>query len=361
MGTLNLEHVTKVFGDVHAVDDVTLTIHDGEFITFLGPSGCGKTTLLRTIAGFVRPTAGKIRLGERVLTSVEDNTFVPPEQRGMGMVFQSYAVWPHMNVFQNVAYPLKFKKLSRADMDAKVRRVLDLVKLQGLEERYAHQLSGGQQQRVALARALVMEPEVLLLDEPLSNLDAKLREEMRDELVEIQRRLHMTIVYVTHDQTEAMAMSDRVVVMRQGRVLQVGSPRDIYESPTTVSVADFVGQANFIPCRVEEVTMDGYRVRLPNQAGTFVVRQSGGGLGVGDECLLMVRPEYVTLNVPETQIVGTVRRKTFLGSRITYDVALGDIILRTESPPTIDLAEGDTVRLMFARAILLKDKAPASP
>lgn len=354
MGTLFLERLGKTYADVRAVDDVTFTINDGEFITFLGPSGCGKTTLLRMIAGFVHPTTGSIRLGERVLVSVRDGIYVPTEPRGMGMVFQSYAVWPHMNVSDNVAYPLKFKKLSRADQATRLQRALELVQLTGLERRYPHQLSGGQQQRVALARALVMEPAVLLLDEPLSNLDAKLREEMRDELVELRHRLPITIVYVTHDQTEAIAMSDRVVVMRQGRVLQVASSREIYEAPSSVSVADFVGQANFVRCQIEALDDTHCHVRLLDHDVRLVLARGSDSIQVGDERMLMVRPEHVCLDAAESELVGMVRRKTFMGNRVIYEIRLGQLSLRAEAPTSLEVGEGKPVRLSFTHTLLLR-------
>jgi iron(III) transport system ATP-binding protein len=357
MATLLLERLSKTYGDVRAVDDVNLTINDGEFITFLGPSGCGKTTLLRMIAGFVHPTTGSIRLGERVLVSVKDGIYSPTEQRGMGMVFQSYAVWPHMNVSDNVAYPLKFKKWSRTEKTTRLQHALELVRLKGLETRYPHQLSGGQQQRVALARALVMEPAVLLLDEPLSNLDARLREEMRDELVELRHRLPITIVYVTHDQIEAMAMSDRVVVMRQGRVLQVASPHEIYDAPSTVSVADFVGHANFIRCRVEALDDTHCHVLLLDHNVRLALARGLGPMQVGDERVLMVRPEHIGLNTEESGLVGTAHRKTFLGNRVIYEISLGKMTLRVEAPTSLQIDEGKPVRLSFTHTILLREES----
>ncbi|NLT46298.1 MAG: ABC transporter ATP-binding protein, partial [Thermotogaceae bacterium] len=208
MSRVVLKNLSKSFGEVNVVNDISLEIIDHEFLSFLGPSGCGKTTTLRMIAGFDMPTVGEIFIGDLLVSSAEKKVFVPPEDRNVGMVFQNYAVWPHMDVFKNVAYPLKISKVKSADIRDRVMRVLSLVKLKGMESRYPHQLSGGQQQRVALARALIMEPDVMLLDEPLSNLDAKLREEMRFEIKDIQRRIGVTIIYVTHDQAEAMAMSD---------------------------------------------------------------------------------------------------------------------------------------------------------
>ncbi|MBP7200933.1 MAG: ABC transporter ATP-binding protein, partial [Mesotoga sp.] len=218
MSKVVLKGLSKSFGEVNVVNNIDLEINDREFLSFLGPSGCGKTTTLRMIAGFDMPTTGEIFIGERLVSSVDKKIFVPPEERNVGMVFQNYAVWPHMDVFKNVAYPLKIKKTGADEMKERVLKVLSMVKLTGMEKRYPHQLSGGQQQRVALARALVMEPDVMLLDEPLSNLDAKLREEMRFEIKDIQRRVGVTIIYVTHDQAEAMAMSDRILLLHNARV-----------------------------------------------------------------------------------------------------------------------------------------------
>jgi iron(III) transport system ATP-binding protein len=227
MSKVVLKGLSKSFGDVNVVNNIDLEIKDHEFLSFLGPSGCGKTTTLRMIAGFDMPTTGEIFIGERLVSSVEKKIFVPPEERNVGMVFQNYAVWPHMDVFKNVAYPLKIKKTGAEEMKERVMKVLSMVKLTGMEKRYPHQLSGGQQQRVALARALVMEPDVMLLDEPLSNLDSKLREEMRFEIKDIQRRIGVTIIYVTHDQAEAMAMSDRILLLHNARVQQLGTPKEI--------------------------------------------------------------------------------------------------------------------------------------
>jgi ABC-type Fe3+/spermidine/putrescine transport system ATPase subunit len=264
---LRLVEVTKHFGPTVAVDRVSLEIEEGSFFTLLGPSGCGKTTLLRVVAGFHLPDRGEVYLRERRITHV------PPHLRGTAMVFQEYALFPHMTVEENVAYGLRMRRVPAAEARTRVARVLELVGLVGQERKYPHQLSGGQQQRVALARALVVEPEVLLLDEPLSNLDAKLRVRVREELRELQRRLGQTTVYVTHDQEEALALSDRIAVMNTGRVLQVGTPEEIYLRPKNRFVADFVGLANFL---------EGYWVRRPRGAGLCwrSVRRRCGSTGV---------------------------------------------------------------------------------
>jgi len=244
MAFIDIAGIDKSFGKFKALSGIDLTIAEREFMTFLGPSGCGKTTMLRTLAGFLTPDKGSIHVAGQLLSSQQ--AVVPPEERRMGMVFQNYAVWPHMSVFENVAFGLRLQKLARAEIAERVDRIISAVGLEGLERRHPGQLSGGQQQRVALARSLVVEPSILLLDEPLSNLDAKLRERMRTELKTLQRRTGITFVYVTHDQAEAMALSDRIVVFNQGTVQQVGTPRDVYERPGTRFVADFVGSSNVL-------------------------------------------------------------------------------------------------------------------
>ena len=266
---ITVRELSKRFGAVLAVDGVTLEIADGELFTLLGPSGCGKTTLLRLIAGFHRPDAGRIRFGER------DVTDLPPHARNIGMVFQNYALWPHMTVFQNVAYGLRIRRVRGSALAAQVDEGLRKVNLSGLGARYPGQLSGGQQQRVALARALVLSPDILLLDEPLSNLDAKIRVQVRAEIRKLQQALGITTVYVTHDQEEALSLSDRVAVMRDGRVLQLGPPRELYESPRTRFVADFVGTNNLVAGRVLEAA--GEAVVVETGLGRLRARLPGGG------------------------------------------------------------------------------------
>ncbi len=354
MAKLELIDLSKNFGETVAVQSTTLTINDGEFVTLLGPSGCGKTTTLRMIAGFTRPTTGVIELDGEVITSVEKNIVLPPEKRSMGMVFQSYAVWPHMDVFANIAYPLKFKKLPKSETKKRVEQVLSLVKLDGLDRRYPHQLSGGQQQRVALARALVMEPKVLLLDEPLSNLDAKLRESMRFEIVELQRRLKITVVYVTHDQAEAMSMSDRIVVMHEGKICQIDSPRRLYETPVDEFVAGFIGVANFIPCTVIERRAETVRVQLKDGIpGHFLDCPAPVG-NVSDQTLVLVRPENIKLQPYQGHgPAGTVLRQTYLGDRADYLVQLGNVQLRVETDSYLNFCENQQVSVTFTQPTLL--------
>jgi ABC-type sugar transport system ATPase subunit len=240
MSSIEFKHVGKSYGEVEVVKDLSLSIKDGDFVSLLGPSGCGKTTCLRMVAGLEKNSKGKILIDDEVVSDPESSLFIPPENRHIGMVFQSYAVWPHMNVFDNVAYPLKLRKIPQDEIKRKVFQVLEMVQLDGLEKREPKALSGGQQQRVALARGLIMEPKVLLLDEPLSNLDAKLREKMRKDIRELQQRLRLTCLYVTHDQIEAFTMSDQIVIMSKGDILQKGQPEEIRNNPTNEFVADFI-------------------------------------------------------------------------------------------------------------------------
>src|SRR5262244_2105353 len=244
MANVSLDGLTKKFTGMAAVDDLRLEIKDGEFVSLLGPSGCGKTTTLRLVAGFLQPDAGEIRVNDKVISSA--SILIPPERRNMSMIFQSYAIWPHMTVFQNVAYGLKFKKLVSREVDEKTERLLRVVHLEALKARYPAELSGGQQQRVALARALVVEPQILLLDEPLSNLDANLREEMRGEIRRLHNEFGITSIYVTHDQAEAMTTSDRIAIMSEGRIEQIDDPLTLYNKPKTRYVAEFIGRSNIL-------------------------------------------------------------------------------------------------------------------
>ena len=325
MAGIGIEHVTKRFGGVTAVSDLSLEIGDREFVTLLGPSGCGKTTLLRLIAGFMAPDEGTIRVGSTALST--PGGVVPPERRGMGMVFQNYAVWPHKTVYQNVAFGLEVRRVSRAETQSRVGRVLELVNLAGLERRYPSQLSGGQQQRVALARSLVVEPGILLLDEPLSNLDAKLRERMRWELKELQRRTGITFVYVTHDQSEAMALSDRIAVMHAGEIMQAGAPREVYARPVNKVVADFMGLVNLIPGRVVRAGADDGIVAVGGEHP--ISAPLPPGVVAGQAVQVAIRPESLRL-IPASaadgagSVPGRVVEVTFLGNIIDCHVTLDD-------------------------------------
>ncbi len=363
MPDLRLERLGKAFGGTGgsreaaawAVTDLSLTIAEGQFLTLLGPSGCGKTTTLRMIAGLIPPTTGRIVLGDRLLSSAEERVAVPPEQRGMGMVFQSYAVWPHLTAAQNVAYPLRRARLARAEIERRTRDALGLVHLDGLGERYPHELSGGQQQRVAVARALVMEPAVLLMDEPLSNLDAQLRDELRAELRDLHDRLGVTIVYVTHDQREAMALSDRIAVLLAGRIAQVAPPRELYECPADPTVAAFVGAVNLLPGEVVAATPAGLQVRLCNGHPMPVMTLPGvAGASPGRRVLVCVRPEFLE-EAPDGALPARVTRATYLGNRIDYLAQVGTLTVRVEGRPDRPLRPGDETRLAVRRAVVYPD------
>ncbi len=311
MSTVTIKNVTKAFGDVVVLKEFDQVFGDKEFITLLGPSGCGKTTMLRMIAGFEKPTSGEISIGDKIVSS--DKVFVPPEKRDIGMVFQSYAVWPHMSVFENVAYPLKIKKLPKAEIQEKVDRILEVVHLSQYAQRLPSQLSGGQQQRVALGRALVAEPSLLLLDEPLSNLDAKLRESMRFEIKEIQKHFGITVVYVTHDQTEAMAMSDRIIVINRGVVQQIGTPTEIYRNPVNQFVADFVGKVNFLRGEVK-----GGRIELLGLGQS--IPYNGPRTG---KVVVAIRPENISFSLTEGMLQGHLDSMFYLGDINDCRVSIG--------------------------------------
>jgi iron(III) transport system ATP-binding protein len=353
MSDVKLENVSKQYGKVTAVASFTQHIGDGEFVSLLGPSGCGKTTTLRIIAGFEKAGSGRVFIGDRLVSCSDTGTYVPPEKRSIGMVFQSYAVWPHMNVFDNTAYPLKVRGMARKDIREKVERVLGLVHLEGLDKRFPNQLSGGQQQRVALARALVAEPSLLLLDEPLSNLDAKLRESMRFEIKDVQRRLKITVIYVTHDQAEAMVMSDRIIVMDKGVIQQSDVPRMIYESPANRFVADFIGLINFVGCSVLSLEENGWTVEIDGmERKVRLSGQPGWELAAGGRVILAVRPENVDMHAREVPdgVKGRVIRKVYLGNEVDYLVSLGATEVRVTREPTgHDFDEGAGVWLTFKR------------
>jgi len=325
--SITITHLNKIFtspdgGTVAAVKDVSLEIGAGKLVTLLGPSGCGKTTLLRMIAGFEEPTSGDILFGARRMNDV------PPNRRDTGMVFQSYAIFPHLDVFENVAFGLRLRRLAATEIQTRVSRVLEQTGLGGYARRSPNQLSGGQQQRVALARCIVMEPRVLLFDEPLSNLDAKLREQMRVEIRELQQRVGITSIYVTHDQVEAMSISDEIVIMNAGAVEQRGAPQVIYARPASRFVADFIGKANFVDASVlDAATVDvaGNRVTLADMPAT----------PAGARVTLVIRPEAVRLSRESGTLTGTVRRAMFLGNVAEYLIAVdgvGDWLVDSPNP-----------------------------
>ena len=339
MAAVTLKGLTKKFGEAAAVDRLDLDIGDGEFVSLLGPSGCGKTTTLRLLAGFLQPDGGEIRVDQKVVSSA--SVLIPPERRNMSMIFQSYAVWPHMTVFQNVAYGLKLKKLPGGEIAKKVERMLRLVRLEALAARYPGELSGGQQQRVALARALVVEPQILLLDEPLSNLDANLREEMRFEIRRLHEEFRITTVYVTHDQAEAMVTSDRIAVMHQGRIVQLGAPEEIFDRPRTRFVAEFIGKTNILRGKLES----GRSVALGDGLKLQVV--AADNLAPGKEVFVCLRPHSVRLTPSAEEAEagrakgmnlfdGVVQRRVYFGDANDYIVELPAqrLNLRVVAPPT---------------------------
>ncbi len=335
-----------------AVNDVSLTVEDGQFYTLLGPSGCGKTTTLRCVAGLERPDSGEITVGDEIVFSSSKNIWVPPYARRIGMVFQSYAIWPHMSVFDNVAFPLRhlYPKPSRAEIRDRVTEVLALVHLDGLADRPAPYLSGGQQQRLALARALVGHPRVLLLDEPLSSLDAKLREDMRAELRSLVNRLNLTTLFVTHEQVEALTMSDVVAVMNGGKMVQAASPNDIYYNPTGAFVADFIGKMNFVEATVlGEVAGAVQTARVQSPLGELICRMPDGVIPQ-QKILFTIRPENVvirtaSLAVSDNLVKGVVRDLSFVGNLLDCVVAVGSEIVRIQLHPMSAPKKGDTIEL----------------
>jgi iron(III) transport system ATP-binding protein len=344
MPGITITGLTKRFGDVAAVAGLDLAVQPGELVALLGPSGCGKTTTLRLVAGFMAPEAGEIRVGDRVLSSPD--IVIAPERRRMAMIFQSYALWPHMTVAQNVAYGLRFAGVPRADREPRVHEMLRAVQLAGYGARYPGELSGGQQQRVAVARALVVEPEILLLDEPLSNLDASLREEMRFEIRRLHERFAITTLYVTHDQAEAMVISDRVAVLRNGRVVQIGPPAELFEHPRTRFVAEFIGKTNLI-----DAVADGAGSVA---RGRLRLRVAAERLTPGAPAVVSIRPhqialgrrfEATTLPVGVNALAGTVIRASYLGDSVDYQIGLdeSDVVLRVTGPTPALARAGEPV------------------
>jgi iron(III) transport system ATP-binding protein len=346
MPGVTIRGLTKRYGDVAAVESLDLDVAPGELVALLGPSGCGKTTTLRLVAGFLEPEAGEIRVGQRLLSSPAG--VVPPEQRKMAMIFQSYALWPHMTVAGNVAYGLRFgRRIDRTGRDRRVREILRAVQLSGYESRYPGELSGGQQQRVAVARALVVEPEILLLDEPLSNLDANLREEMRFEIRRLHEAFNITTLYVTHDQAEAMVISDRIAVIERGRVVQVGAAEDLFERPATRFVAQFIGRTNLIDGVVTEpgvVTHGGLTLRVATSEA-----KSGSSVAVS------IRPHAITLipgerarggRADDNVLSGTLTRASYLGAGVDYEVDVAGVTFRVAAPAGPRIAPGTPVTLV---------------
>ncbi|NJE77334.1 ABC transporter ATP-binding protein [Thermococcus sp. ES12] len=348
MVEVKLEGITKRFGDFEAVKNLNLTIKDGEFLVLLGPSGCGKTTTLRMISGLETPSEGRIYFGDR------DVTYLPPKDRNISMVFQSYAVWPHMKVFDNIAFPLRVKKYPEDEIKRRVKWAAELLQIENLLDRYPGQLSGGQRQRVAVARAIVVEPDVLLMDEPLSNLDAKLRVAMRAEIKKLQTKLKVTTIYVTHDQVEAMTMGDRIAVMNRGRLLQVGPPTEVYLKPNSLFVATFIGapEMNILSATVTEkeglaLEGDGFTIHLPEDFRELLLDH------IGKDVLLGIRPEHMTVKGVSTlehvtrtaEIEGTVDFIEALGTDTIVHVKVGENIIKVKLPGHIPLPVGEKIKI----------------
>lgn len=356
MEQIVLRHVTKTFttktlGSIVAVDDFNLSVEEGECFSFLGPSGCGKSTTLRMIAGFEDLTEGEIELCGKPVSIKSKNLYVPPENRGLGMVFQAFAVWPHMNVFENVAFPLRLQKMNRTDIEKKVKEALHHTSLDGLETTYPSDLSGGQQQRIALARAIVTRPKVMLLDEPLSNLDPKLRESMRFEIKELQKKFGFTIIFVTHDQSEAMAISDRMMVCDMGKIMQIDTPENLYNKPINRFVHSFLGESTFLNVVVRQgkVYAEGDRkqpldLKIPADAGEHMV--------------VATRPNAISLTQGEGYETH-IEKRIFLTDRTEYLIPVGNQMLKVQTPHRISFREGESccVKMMEPMWYPAEDKA----
>jgi ABC-type Fe3+/spermidine/putrescine transport system ATPase subunit len=349
---LRLDGLSKRFGATLAVADLSLTVTRGEAVTLLGPSGCGKTTILRMIAGLETPDSGAIAIGGDTVFSRASRLNLPPEKRKIGMVFQNYAIWPHLTVGENVGFPLRVRRLPRAIVRIRVGQALAMVGLEGLEDRPATRLSGGQQQRVALARGLIHEPALLLLDEPLSNLDAKLREQMRLELKLLQQRLDLTLLYVTHDQNEALALSDRILLLKAGRVEQIGGPRELYEQPRTPFVRDFLGKSVLLRGEILASAAQSVTVRLAGSETVIAcAAASGHGLAPGAAIEIAIRPEAIRLadrEDGEGTLVGSVEAVLYQGERSECEVRVGGQSMLAYVPPERRVARGDRVALAIA-------------
>jgi ABC-type Fe3+/spermidine/putrescine transport system ATPase subunit len=347
MEDIRVVGLAKSFGKVRAVDDLSFDVAAGSIVSLLGPSGCGKTTTLRLVAGLENPDAGEVYVGTRLLTSAAKGVHLPPEKRRMGMVFQSYAIWPHMTVFENIAFPLRAQRVPAREIRERVMAMLQSLGLEGLHDRPAPLLSGGQQQRVALGRALVANPDVLLLDEPFSNLDARLREEMRLELKEVQARVGVTTLFVTHDQTEAMILSDRVLVMNTGRIAQEGEPQEVYEHPRTRFIMDFLGQVNHVNARVGHGADGACVAHLEDVDGAEVPLPADTAWQLGDTLVLAFRPTDVAVGPASLDGAwqGVIQSTVYLGERVEYIVKIGTAQIRALGVVTERMSKGTPVRL----------------
>ena len=344
MAILKVNNLSKSFGKVKAVREVTFEATEGKVLSLLGPSGCGKTTTLRCIAGFENPDRGEIYLDDRKITSI------PPEKRGIGMVFQNYALWPHMTVYGNLAFGLQIRKVPKPEIDKRIKKVLSMMQLEGYENRYPRQMSGGQQQRIAMARALVFEPEIMLLDEPLSNLDAQLREKMRFEFTELQRKLGITAVYVTHDQAEALVISDKIVILDQGKIVQSGSPKDIYSNPKNKFVAGFIAVTSFINGRIDSFTEEKKKVIVKTDDG-LAIHGFNNSFDIGQKVSVAMRMNVIKFIQDENKndkntvnmFRGKIIQSSYLGNIIDYKIKVGNWEVRTNSDAKYNFKIGEEV------------------
>jgi len=344
MAILKVNSLSKNFGKVKAVTEVSFEATEGKVLSLLGPSGCGKTTTLRCIAGFENPDTGEISLDDRKITHI------PPEKRGIGMVFQNYALWPHMTVYANLAFGLQIKKIPKDEIPKKIKRVLSMVRLEGYENRYPRQMSGGQQQRIAMARALVFEPEIMLLDEPLSNLDAQLREEMRFEFTELQKKLGITAVYVTHDQAEALVISDKIVILNKGTIVQSGSPKEIYSNPKNKFVAGFIAVTSFLDGNVDSFIEEKTKVIVKTDDG-LIIQGLNNSLSIGQRVSVALRMKAIKFikdgNNEKRKKINTFRGKiiqlSYLGNTVDYKIQIGKWQIRTNADAKHDFKIGEEV------------------
>ncbi len=344
MAILKVKNLSKNFGKIKAVQEVSFEATEGEVLSLLGPSGCGKTTMLRCIAGFENPDQGEIYLDNRKITPF------PPEKRGIGMVFQNYALWPHMTVYGNLAFGLQIKKVPKDEITKKIKKVLDMVQLEGYENRYPRQMSGGQQQRIAMARALVFEPEIMLLDEPLSNLDAQLREEMRFEFTELQRKLGITAIYVTHDQAEALVISDKILILDQGKMIQFGTPKEIYSNPKNKFVAGFIAVTSFIDGRIDSFTEEKKKVIVKTDDG-LVIHGFNNSFDIGKKVSIAMRMNVIKFIQDENKsdkntvniFKGKIIQSSYLGNIIDYKIKVGSWEVRTKSDAKYNFKVGEEV------------------
>jgi iron(III) transport system ATP-binding protein len=362
MPDVRIEKMIKRFGNVTAVAGVDIHIPDGKIITLLGPSGCGKTTILRCVAGFENADEGRIWIGDKLIFDAKEKINISPQKRGMGMVFQSYAVWPHMSVFENIAFPLRIRKVSKGEVDERVNRALNMVGIEELKNRLPSAISGGQQQRVAFARAIVYDPAVLLLDEPLSNLDAKLRERMRFEILELQRKLGVTTIFVTHDQEEAMVLSDEVLVMEFGKVIQRGGPEEIYFNPRNEFVADFIGKINFLKGTVKKQEGDVSIVKIEDEGFKSEIRTTCSDFPEGADILASIRPENIHIHTqkpddPVNTWQVRMERKNFLGGLFDMEINIDGKALRCRSPFVTKAETGSDVYIHIKPEDVLLIKA----